>query len=604
MFSILDGREKFYQWDKDRKLIVFDETITQVHFANCLCPSARVCEVYAVDGIHLVDVPNVLLQEHMDIRVWGYDGEMTKHEAEFEVEKRTKPDDYVYTETELWTAEKAVEEALEEAKANGDFKGDKGDKGEAGVINFVVVSELPETGSGDSIYLLPNTIGENNQFDEYIYHNEAWEKIGSAGVEVNLDEYVKKTDYASTDVAGVIKVHKTANNGLVMANDGELCVYPCNLADIDAKKQNRKPITPYTLDYAVKSGMTTNALEWTDDEKKAARALIGADLATSTTPGIVGVNVANYGIGVNTAGVLYIDAATEAQIDAKTNTRRPIVPSTVDYAVKKGLADSKEEWTDDEKAAAREQLGAAGTELATYNKPGLLLNTSTYNGLFFHTDGSLNIWPAATNHIDDRVSRCPITPTNLDYAIRMGITTNEYTLTDVEKRDACNWLGATDNTPYDFDETYVIAEEDINEKGEYHRYTDSQGNPISLSEMLVDFTVPPGANTGNAYLYFRYGDEGSTDETHMRVSEFPYQHASGVRHTKNLCYKLRDGFYDIKCYGWTDGENYTALQFTNGARMNCGPFLANPTPMTGFYFNVGNGKAVVGTEIRVRGRRV
>ena len=32
MFKIYDGREQFYQWDLDRKLIVEDAAITEVHF--------------------------------------------------------------------------------------------------------------------------------------------------------------------------------------------------------------------------------------------------------------------------------------------------------------------------------------------------------------------------------------------------------------------------------------------------------------------------------------------------------------------------------------------------------------------------------------------
>lgn len=104
MFSIYDGREKLYQWDKDRKLIVEDETIKQVHFANCLCRDAKVCEVK--DG--LVDVPNELLTDWTDIRAWGYDGAATKHEQVFEVEKRVKPADYIYTPSDFWTAGAAV----------------------------------------------------------------------------------------------------------------------------------------------------------------------------------------------------------------------------------------------------------------------------------------------------------------------------------------------------------------------------------------------------------------------------------------------------------------------------------------------------------------
>jgi hypothetical protein len=90
-------------------LIVDDETIKQVHFANCLCPDATVCEVYNHDddygGLRLVNVPDELLTQYMDIRVWGYDGEMTKYEQVIEVEKRTKPSDYIYTPEEVKTWE-------------------------------------------------------------------------------------------------------------------------------------------------------------------------------------------------------------------------------------------------------------------------------------------------------------------------------------------------------------------------------------------------------------------------------------------------------------------------------------------------------------------
>ena len=117
MFSIFDGRDRFYQWDTGRKLIVEDDTITQVHFANCLCPDATVCEVS--NGV--VNVPDTLLTQYMDIRVWGYDGEMTKYEQVIEVEKRTKPSDYIYTpeEVKTWEALAAQIEELRQLIASG-----------------------------------------------------------------------------------------------------------------------------------------------------------------------------------------------------------------------------------------------------------------------------------------------------------------------------------------------------------------------------------------------------------------------------------------------------------------------------------------------------
>lgn len=97
MFKIQDGRDKFYQWDLNRKLIVEDSSITQVHFSNAIYTTALVCEV--IDGI--VNVPNIILQDEFDIYVYGYDRDYTKHSATFNVVKRTKPESYVYTETEI-----------------------------------------------------------------------------------------------------------------------------------------------------------------------------------------------------------------------------------------------------------------------------------------------------------------------------------------------------------------------------------------------------------------------------------------------------------------------------------------------------------------------
>lgn len=100
MFRIYDGRTEFYQWDTNQKLIVEDSDIKEVHFANCLCPNAHVVETYTEGELTLADVPNILFQEHLDINVYAYDGKKTKHAERFEVNKRTKPADYVYTETE------------------------------------------------------------------------------------------------------------------------------------------------------------------------------------------------------------------------------------------------------------------------------------------------------------------------------------------------------------------------------------------------------------------------------------------------------------------------------------------------------------------------
>ena len=118
MFKILDGRECFYQWDLDRFLIVEDKSIEQVHFCNRTDDCALVCAVEDYDGLRMVHVPNVLLQDNWRIRVYGYDGQATLHEATFNVKPRSKPEDYIYTDEEIHHWDE-LEERLDQIEENG-----------------------------------------------------------------------------------------------------------------------------------------------------------------------------------------------------------------------------------------------------------------------------------------------------------------------------------------------------------------------------------------------------------------------------------------------------------------------------------------------------
>ena len=115
IFKIEDGREKFYQWDLNRRILVEDDSITQVHFANAATTMAYVVSVSA----GMANVPNIILQQNFDIKVYGYDKEFTKFEKTFEVEKRSKPQDYVYTETEILNYETLANEIKEVKESIG-----------------------------------------------------------------------------------------------------------------------------------------------------------------------------------------------------------------------------------------------------------------------------------------------------------------------------------------------------------------------------------------------------------------------------------------------------------------------------------------------------
>ena len=120
MFKIEDGRSQFYQWDLNRKLIVEDPTITEVHFCNRTDNCSLVCETYTENGLTLVNVPNLLLQTDWKIHVYAYVG-YTKHDECFEVKSRTKPADYIYTETEIKRYEdfeNRIEDLEDQSKQN------------------------------------------------------------------------------------------------------------------------------------------------------------------------------------------------------------------------------------------------------------------------------------------------------------------------------------------------------------------------------------------------------------------------------------------------------------------------------------------------------
>lgn len=63
--------------------------------------------------------------------------------------------------------------------------------------HFIVVDTLPATGATNTIYLTPSAkSAEKNVKDEYIYVNNAWEKIGST--DIDLSDYLKSAEAANT----------------------------------------------------------------------------------------------------------------------------------------------------------------------------------------------------------------------------------------------------------------------------------------------------------------------------------------------------------------------------------------------------------------------
>ena len=132
MFKILDGRDELFQWDINRQIIVSDASIDAVHYSNRTDNSALVVEVKEKNGLRVADIPNILLQESWDINVYGYcDGYYTKQAARIKVNPRTKPESYVYTETEVLNYN-TVMEKIDTIELTPGPQGPEGPQGEPG----------------------------------------------------------------------------------------------------------------------------------------------------------------------------------------------------------------------------------------------------------------------------------------------------------------------------------------------------------------------------------------------------------------------------------------------------------------------------------------
>lgn len=104
--------DKLYQWDLNRTVTVNDAA-DEMHWQQPY--SSMALRTSIVDG--KANIPNIVLQQHGKIKCWSYDSAngRTVNVYEIDISRRQKPDNYVYTETEVITVEQYVNDYL----ANG-----------------------------------------------------------------------------------------------------------------------------------------------------------------------------------------------------------------------------------------------------------------------------------------------------------------------------------------------------------------------------------------------------------------------------------------------------------------------------------------------------
>ena len=135
-------------------------------------------------------------------------------------------------------------------------KGEKGEKGDAGSIKFIIANELPTEDIDDSaIYMKPvESEDTENTYEEYIYVNGVWESLGSASVNVDLADYVKKTDIAIGTTPGLCTIaYNKWSSGLNIDTRGMISIAMAENNQIDDRSSKYQPIVPANLDYAVRS---------------------------------------------------------------------------------------------------------------------------------------------------------------------------------------------------------------------------------------------------------------------------------------------------------------------------------------------------------------
>lgn len=121
--QVLGPKPYFWQWDTGQKLVVDNPDCGEVHFDNGTTDKALVVQIKSdKDGNRVAEVPNILLQTAKPLRAYLFqeteNGAMTSTLYPFQVLARLKPEDYVYTETEVLSYSSLVRR-IDQIEKNG-----------------------------------------------------------------------------------------------------------------------------------------------------------------------------------------------------------------------------------------------------------------------------------------------------------------------------------------------------------------------------------------------------------------------------------------------------------------------------------------------------
>lgn len=236
------GRE-LTQWDTDR-YIELDEAVDEVHFANIYYDKALVVEPQN----NLAPIPNILLQYHAEISVYLVvhtdNGKRTIYHSKLGVKKRTRPSDYVYTETEVRSYE-ALEsrvQYLEENQVSDDKVKDAVesylDKNPIKVNVDDALSEISENPLQNKVVTKSLKEVESKIPTDYV-SNEELEKKNYLTEHQDLSNYAKKENIPTTPEAVGAELKGTADTKIGEHNTS-------NTAHSDIRASLKELITKVT----------------------------------------------------------------------------------------------------------------------------------------------------------------------------------------------------------------------------------------------------------------------------------------------------------------------------------------------------------------------
>lgn len=157
-FQVFGVRSTLYQWDVNRRVVVNCDC-QEVHFSNSLNGEALVVKTYTEDGVLYANIPNILLQSALPLNVYAYvcgDEQRTERAVVIEVNPRSKPADYAYTETEVKNYA-ALESRIKALEENGGGTG-----GSAGADGIT-----PHIGANGNWFLGDTDTGVQAQGEDY-----------------------------------------------------------------------------------------------------------------------------------------------------------------------------------------------------------------------------------------------------------------------------------------------------------------------------------------------------------------------------------------------------------------------------------------------------